>query len=109
MHFGELLIINETFISYIYRCPDVVQLCVLPNAKNDNISVHIQHKLIEAYCWENEIKVIKLDPAHFKTNIKVSRNKTLDQSDLECALVTSTANFVIVDDFNDSMHEEHFG
>ncbi|KAK6188274.1 hypothetical protein SNE40_004486 [Patella caerulea] len=40
---------------------DNVMLCVLPDAGSENISVNIQHTLIEAFCRENDIKILKID------------------------------------------------
>ena len=40
--------------------PESVMLCLLPGGTSDDISVAIQHTLIEAYCWENDINVIKV-------------------------------------------------
>ena len=44
--------------------PESVMLCLLPGGTSDDISVSIQHKLIEAYCWENDINVIKVCTKH---------------------------------------------
>lgn len=41
--------------------PEMIMLCLLPNGTSDDISVSIQHKLIEAYCWENDIHVIEVN------------------------------------------------
>ncbi|XP_041357951.1 growth arrest and DNA damage-inducible protein GADD45 alpha-like [Gigantopelta aegis] len=42
--------------------PDSVMLCVLPNAgSSSDVTVHIQHTLMEAFCWENDIKMLKVD------------------------------------------------
>ena len=47
----------------LLRCgSDNVMLCLLPSAGNANdVTVHIQHTLIEAFCWENDIKLIEVD------------------------------------------------
>ncbi|KAK6179689.1 hypothetical protein SNE40_011994 [Patella caerulea] len=37
-----------------------VMLCVLPEAGSEEVSVHIQHTLIEAFCWENDIRILKV-------------------------------------------------
>lgn len=41
--------------------PEMIMLCLLPRDMSDDISVSIQHKLIEAYCWENSINVIEVE------------------------------------------------
>ena len=35
-------------------------LCVLPNVDASDLTINIQHKLIEAYCWENTVNVVKV-------------------------------------------------
>ena len=35
-------------------------LCVLPTVDASDLSINIQHKLIEAYCWENSVNVVKV-------------------------------------------------
>ncbi|XP_060598985.1 growth arrest and DNA damage-inducible protein GADD45 gamma-like [Ruditapes philippinarum] len=70
-------------------CPDIVETCILPSGKSQDISTHIQHKLIEAYCWENDIQIVELDHAEFQHTIKVQRNKSMDLSTIECVLITS--------------------
>ena len=44
----------------IYRCPEQVMLCVLPLVDPSDLGMNIQHKLIEAYCWENSVNVVKV-------------------------------------------------
>lgn len=46
--------------SYLESYPDQVMLCLLPEATPDDIAASIQHKLIEAYCLENDIQVAKV-------------------------------------------------
>ena len=43
-----------------YRCPEQVMLCVLPYVADANSLVNIEHKLIEAYCWENSVNLVKV-------------------------------------------------
>jgi non-ribosomal peptide synthetase component E (peptide arylation enzyme) len=74
---------------YLFRCPEIVETCILPSGKSQNISTHIQHKLIEAYCWENDIQIVELDHAEFMRTIKVQRSKSMDLSTIECVLITS--------------------
>ena len=35
-------------------------MCILKDGDSNDISVKIQHTLIEAYCWENDITVLKI-------------------------------------------------
>ena len=49
------------------RNPDGVMLCVLPENAVDDVTLHIHFTLIEAYCWENDIRVIKVRTKDFST------------------------------------------
>ena len=40
-------------------------LCVLPENAVDDVTLHIHFTLIEAYCWENDIRVIKVRTKDF--------------------------------------------
>lgn len=42
------------------RAPDDVTLCILPVGDNGDVTVHIHHTLMEAYCLENDIKLLKV-------------------------------------------------
>ena len=52
--------VSEECYFVINRCPEQVMLCVLPNVDASDLSINIQHKLIEAYCWENSVNVVKV-------------------------------------------------
>ncbi|KAK3090889.1 hypothetical protein FSP39_015487 [Pinctada imbricata] len=41
--------------------PDDVTLCILPVETDEDVTIHIQHTLIEAFCWENDIVTVKVD------------------------------------------------
>lgn len=45
---------------YVYRCPEQVMLCVLPKVSDSDTMINIQHKLIEAHCWENAVNLVKV-------------------------------------------------
>ena len=38
--------------------PDEVNLCIL--TETGDVTAQIHHKLVEAFCWENDIEVIKV-------------------------------------------------
>ncbi|XP_060598983.1 growth arrest and DNA damage-inducible protein GADD45 alpha-like [Ruditapes philippinarum] len=46
--------------SYLESFPELVMLCLMPETAPDDIAASIQHKLIEAYCLENDIQVAKI-------------------------------------------------
>lgn len=77
--------------------PEMIMLCLLPNGTSDDISVSIQHKLIEAYCWENDIHVIEMPNSEKLSELvngKDSDQKTVKENpvtspsyDCTCVLV----------------------
>lgn len=46
--------------SYLETYPDMVMVCLLPEATPDDVAMSMPHKLIEAYCLENDITVVKV-------------------------------------------------
>lgn len=49
------------FYVVVFSNPENVMLCVLPQATfESDVTIHMQHTLIEAYCWENDITVLKV-------------------------------------------------
>lgn len=48
----------------IFSCfcssPETVRLCLLPEMAETDVTVQIHHKLVEAFCWENDIEVVKV-------------------------------------------------
>lgn len=42
------------------RETDRVMLCILPESKTQDVSIRIQHTLIEAFCRENDVRVLKV-------------------------------------------------
>lgn len=58
--------------------PDNVAMCILPMGTDDeDVTNHIQHTLVEAFCWENDIPLIKVDSAKKLAAI-------IEQTDLSC-------------------------
>ena len=43
-------------------------LCILPNVDASDLTINIQHKLIEAYCWENTVNLVKVGIIVVKKN-----------------------------------------
>jgi hypothetical protein len=54
--------INMIFNYWCYCCrtSDDVTLCILPPGDNNDVTVHIHHTLMEAFCLENDIKLLKV-------------------------------------------------
>ena len=40
--------------------PDGIMLCILPTNVEEDVTLHIHFKLIEAFCWENDISLMKV-------------------------------------------------
>ena len=76
------------FLFSIFREPDNVMMCILREGDRNDISVKIQHTLIEAYCWENDIRVLKVSPED-KLDVMLANELNLNRSKEEnsCALV----------------------
>ncbi|KAK3606121.1 hypothetical protein CHS0354_010746 [Potamilus streckersoni] len=81
----------------VYECtlvlendPDSVQMCVLPVTKSSDIVLQIQHKLIEAYCWENEILFIKVAKAEDLTQYLQMKGKISMDDSLTCMIITDS-------------------
>jgi growth arrest and DNA-damage-inducible protein len=43
------------------KSPDSVMMCILPEDSSSDVTLHIHFTLIEAFCWENDIRIIKVD------------------------------------------------
>lgn len=79
----------------IYECaqllntaPDDVTLCILPVGDNGDVTVHIHHTLMEAYCLENDIKLLKVDSLEKLEGVfPVNENSNTDAVDCSCILV----------------------
>ncbi|XP_046575945.1 growth arrest and DNA damage-inducible protein GADD45 alpha-like isoform X2 [Haliotis rubra] len=80
----------------LLRCnPDNVMLCVLPEARGQHdVTLDIQHTLIEAFCWENDIQLIKVENTEkLSSTLWMSRNGIHDVTaeddvfDMSCILI----------------------
>lgn len=91
-------------------CPEVVDICILPSDKGQNSSTLIQHKLIQAYCWENDIQILELDQAEFSQATKMHRSKSTESTPIECFLISSKpVNELEIDDFDYNGFDENVG
>lgn len=95
----------------IFECVDIlerevenVMVCILPEGKIQDVSLRIQHTLIEAFCRENEIKVIKVDCATKLSTIFTSaapkefKDRTCTM-DFSCVVVMTSSSPSIEDDY----------
>lgn len=61
--------------SHLEKSPELAMLCILPELTSSHITMSIQHKLIEAYCLENSIQLIKVSKVIFSVQyIQYSHN-----------------------------------
>ncbi|KAL5016805.1 hypothetical protein ScPMuIL_006394 [Solemya velum] len=75
--------------------PENVMLCVLPQASfESDVTIHMQHTLIEAYCWENDISVLKIDNARKLERLLRTRDgdncvlpDVAESDDVSCVLI----------------------
>ncbi|KAH3848800.1 hypothetical protein DPMN_091182 [Dreissena polymorpha] len=88
--------------SVLEHSPELVALCILPEEQSKDISAHIQQKLIEAYCWENDIRVVNIQEKVIHRISKVNRTKTLSATDLTCVLLTTVPCDTSLTDIDDS-------
>ncbi|ELT98133.1 hypothetical protein CAPTEDRAFT_207799 [Capitella teleta] len=72
--------------------PGEVMLCVVPVDASADVTLHIHLTLIEAFCWENDIRLIKVDSS---SNLRDIVTKSADSKrmgsgsadDFNCLLV----------------------
>ncbi|XP_052778158.1 growth arrest and DNA damage-inducible protein GADD45 alpha-like isoform X1 [Mya arenaria] len=89
-------------VEVLETCPEQVMLCVLPTVSDENILnlVNIQHKLIEAHCWENEVNLVKVDSSQKLLALLTQGASNLDRTaDLGCLLVGYPTDDMSKDDF----------
>lgn len=98
-------------VDLLETCPEQVMLCVLPNVDASDLSINIQHKLIEAYCWENSVNVVKIDSLEKLTvlltaaspaspEMKKVQGQVDRTCDLSCILIGFPTDEMSEDDFN---------
>lgn len=69
---------------------DVVMMCILPVDPNQPVTVAIQQTLIEAFCWEREICLMKVDSTEKLASLvraDDSNGNEQDYKDYCCVLV----------------------
>lgn len=78
---------------HLQNCADNVMACILADyGPTHDVSINIEHTLLEAYCMENDIKVLKVDSSNkirkFLSTIQKNKNKYPDRSnDYTCILI----------------------
>ena len=68
------------FLDVVFcRDPSEVMLCVLPDVVTGDVSLHIHVTLLEAFCFENEIRILKIDHPH-KLQLALARDNVYKQT-----------------------------
>ncbi|KAH3848806.1 uncharacterized protein LOC127874057 [Dreissena polymorpha] len=95
--------------SVLENSPELVALCILPEEHSKDISAQIQQKLIEAYCWENAIRVVYIQAKVLHNLAKVNRKKVPSATDLTCVLLTTVPCDASLTDIVDSDVNNNIG
>ena len=92
------------FLFFIFCSdPEKAMLLLLPGNPNcDDITFHLQAKLIEAYCWEHHIHVIKINDTsalckHVQRSKRAQGGKSVKHvkaTDFSCVLVEVRVKFI---------------
>ncbi|KAL4236764.1 Growth arrest and DNA damage-inducible protein GADD45 alpha [Mactra antiquata] len=85
------------------ECPEQVMLCVLPKVSDTNTMINIQHKLIEAHCWENTVNLVKVDSMEKLVTLlsKPDANSNIDRTlDYSCILIGFPMDEMSEDDYH---------
>lgn len=95
----EKLKSEKNVITGAYSCakflnsnPEDVNLCLLTDSGTvGDVTLHIEHTLIEAFCYENKIPVVKGQPAMYMLEkeylSEMEENTKLKNDDLSCVLI----------------------
>ncbi|XP_013406170.1 growth arrest and DNA damage-inducible protein GADD45 gamma isoform X2 [Lingula anatina] len=83
--------------SMLEKNPDEVMLCVLADDNFQDVALRIHFTLLEAFCWENDIRVIKVDASSKLANLlgdgepvndnDVAAGRSARQGDFSCVLI----------------------
>ncbi|XP_067124629.1 growth arrest and DNA damage-inducible protein GADD45 beta [Centruroides vittatus] len=72
------------------KCPSSIMLCILPQNHMDDAETHIHSVLIEAFCFDNNIRLLKVDSEEKLSEIlNIPRNSSgrYRQLDYRCVLI----------------------
>ncbi|XP_074641670.1 growth arrest and DNA damage-inducible protein GADD45 beta-like isoform X2 [Tubulanus polymorphus] len=73
--------------------PDSVMLCILPESDLEDVTMHIHFTLIEAYCWENDIRLIKVDRTEKLVKLLGDKKAAVNDNDIAAGRALSTEDF----------------
>ncbi|XP_052090483.1 growth arrest and DNA damage-inducible protein GADD45 gamma-like [Mytilus californianus] len=84
---------EDRVVAGVYECakilqnsPENVGLCLLQN-KTEDVTVQIHQKLVEAFCWENDIEVIKVDCLKTVESVLSPTNIGDGSVEIDCVLI----------------------
>lgn len=75
---------------YLYFCskPEEVCLCLLPDiSETKDVTTLIHHKLVEAFCWENDIALVKVDSFKKLGNMITTDQMNINNINVGCVLI----------------------
>lgn len=89
---------QERVVNGVHKCadilendPDAVMLCILPQPSEDaDVTINIEQTLIKAHCWENGIRVLKVDCCKKLEMLVLDNTQPTNHSlnsDFSCVLV----------------------
>ncbi|XP_064605536.1 growth arrest and DNA damage-inducible protein GADD45 alpha-like [Liolophura sinensis] len=74
-----------------------ILLCLLPVETNsEDVTVHIKHTLIEAFCWENEIRLLKVDCSKKLGALLVDTSELKNDNDLAAGRTSLDFSCVLI-------------
>lgn len=100
--------LNEA-VKMLAKAPNNSLFCILAPAKGDT-STHIQEVLLEAYCYENDIYMVKVDGAEKLTRIlgtRQSQTCVLIQKSIQNAADITAIEGELIDYCEEIWNEPH--
>lgn len=97
-------------VEVLETCPEQVMVCVLPTVDPSDLSINIQHKLIEAYCWENSVNVVKINSIEKLTAVLTAASPMSPEMKKSPGMMDRTCDFscILIGFPADEMSEDDF-
>ncbi|XP_052090488.1 uncharacterized protein LOC127727113 [Mytilus californianus] len=95
---------------HLQHCPDNIMACILADyGPLHDVTINIEHTLLEAYCMENGIKVLKIDSSEkikkFLGTFQKNGKYTERSGDFTCLLIKNSK--VLDDKAGDTLLKFH--
>ena len=107
--------INMLFLSFLNSDPERAMVVLLPgNVDCDDVTIRLQTTLVEAFCWEYDIRLLKIDNAKDISKMLSQQNKGADakklkgvkNTDFNCLLIEVRIVYKIL--FLRKVHKLHY-